>query len=881
MIVGIDIGTCYSTICVLNKEGKAEAVKTSTGLGLYGNDYSLPSAVFFENEKFLVGQAAYNSRMKAPENFMSEFKRDFGQTIPYHLGNQTFLPEDLYKELFVHMKICAETYTGENIEHAYVTHPSRFTEDQKKRLKQSANRAGIMNVILVEEPVAAAFHYVVENNLEEDKTLLVYDFGGGTFDVALVSFRHGEFELLSAPSGLERCGGIDVDKLIYDNILQTIPYELKEAVKVNPKLLQNFKSQVNEHSIKAKHHLSAAEEFKNEFQVIYDFVDYVLNRTDLNQLISPIVSETLHCVRTLIDRAGINSNKIDAVLLVGGSSRIPLVKDTLADLLQKPVMENVDPDLAIAMGATIWGKKLSCGYKAIKDDTSGKWGFCDSNGESVLSFIYEDAKDFTENRAAVKMNGRWGTINQTGRIITPFDYDEISSYNQGLAKARKANKYGFLNHEGKEFTAFKYTELGEFTNNLCTAKIGNMYGYVSLDGRESIPVIYNNVDQFIDGKAKVKRNNKVGYINTEGKEFIPCVFDEINDFVEGVALVKVDNRFGFISEKGKATTKIIYHTAVLVVHQMVVVSVDKKYGIIDLNDNIIIAIKYDFIYLDSILFDNNRIIVSNEEKFGVIDFNDNEIIPIRYMNISFDADNKELLVHGYNKCCTCTINGKGLLPLKILRDYNKNITQLSLIRGNTTIRDFYIGKFTITQREWKEIMGTEPYINDSYIGDNNPIIKVSWFDAVRFCNRLSEKEGLKPSYVVNGKDVNLVEDSEGYRLPTESEWTYAASGGELSKRYAGTNYKEDLKMYAWFGLQKIHPVGEKLANEFGLYDMSGNVSEWCWDNYDSFSNEKVCHGGNWLLTASNCEIQHREGMAPDKSDSYTGFRVVIVPLESS
>jgi len=87
MIAGIDIGTSYSRICILKKDGKAEAVKTSTGLGMYGNDYSLPSAVFIDKDKVLVGQAAYNSRMKAPENFKSEFKRDFGQEVLYHLGN--------------------------------------------------------------------------------------------------------------------------------------------------------------------------------------------------------------------------------------------------------------------------------------------------------------------------------------------------------------------------------------------------------------------------------------------------------------------------------------------------------------------------------------------------------------------------------------------------------------------------------------------------------------------------------------------------------------------------------------------------------------------------------------------------------------------------
>jgi hypothetical protein len=562
MIVGIDIGTCYSTICILNNDGKAEPVKIATGLAMFGNDFSLPSAVFVDNENVLVGQAAYNSRMKAPENFKSEFKRDFGQEVPYHIGNLQVMPEDLYKELFVHMKACAEVYAGSSIQFAYITHPATFSEKQKNLLKLSANRAGLLNIALIEEPVAAAYHYAFENNLDDNKTLLVYDFGGGTFDVALIKYLHGEFSLMVYPSGIERCGGIDVDMLIYNHILESVPAELYDSIKANPKMLQNFKALLTEQSIKAKHHLSSAEVFHTEFPLGFDFISYELNRLHFNKMIFPLVADTLNCVQHLIACAGIRVSDIDVVLIVGGTSRIPLVREELEKLIKKPVKENVNPELAIALGAVAMGKPngLSCAFTTFKD-TNDRFGFQDSSKNQVLPAIYVDAQNFSENRAAVKMNGKWGIIDQTGRIITPFEYDELFPFNEGMAKGCIGDKWGFLNRSGVVAIPFMYTFLGEFVDGLCPANQGDLCGYLATDGTKRIPLIYTKVANFSNGHARVTRGSKVGYIDTSGNEFIPCCFDEIGEFKDGRALVKIDNRYGFIDEKGKAKTRFIYSSA--------------------------------------------------------------------------------------------------------------------------------------------------------------------------------------------------------------------------------------------------------------------------------------------------------------------------------
>jgi len=755
MIVGIDIGTSFSSICILNKEGKAEPVKVSTGLGMYGSDYSLPSAVFINNGQVQVGQAAFNSRMKAPENFKHEFKRDFGQEVPYQLGGRQWLPEDLYKELFIHLKYCAETYASDAIDMAYITHPTRFTDLQKKLLQQAAQKAGLLKTTFLAEPVAAAFHYVRENNLADNKTLLVYDFGGGTFDVALVRYLHGEFELISQPAGLDRCGGIDVDRVVFSHIMKAVPSELHQSVKENPKMLQNFKAVINEQSIKTKHHLSSSEVFHGEFPVGFDFVEFSLDHSSLNDMISHLVDETIHCVHTLLKSASFEADKIDEILLVGGSSRIPLVKTSLEKAFKRPIKENVNSELAIALGAAGYGKNnLSCGFLAAKE-RSGSYGFNDLTGKNVLPFIYEEAQNFSENRAAVKMNDKWGVIDQTGRIITPFIYDELYPFIQGLSRGRKGINWGLLNRTGSELTEFKYQMLGEFSEGLCPVKLRGLCGYLSLQGKEQIPLVYNHIEPFINGKAlvkreakfgyinidgqelipcqyeeigkfingraRIKRNNKTGFINAEGSEIIPCFFDDIGDFIDGLALVKVDNRYGFIRENGKAATRFIYHSASL--------------------------------------FLAGRSNVTIENSKGVIDKEDNIIVPIQYSNISYDRPNLQFIAQQNKQTGTYSITGQILKPISKVAP-KSGLIELAFVEGGkfkmgsnengnekpiheVIVADYYIGKYPVTQEQWQDIMGKNP---SHFKSIDHPVENISWLDAVDFCNRLSIKEGFDPVY---------------------------------------------------------------------------------------------------------------------------------------
>ena len=210
-------------------------------------------------------------------------------------------------------------------------------------------------------------------------------------------------------------------------------------------------------------------------------------------------------------------------------------------------------------------------------------------------------------------------------------------------------------------------------------------------------------------------------------------------------------------------------------------------------------------------------------------------------------------------------------------------------------KPFYISKYEITQQQYKAVMGNNP---SEFKGDDLPVEQVSWYDALNFCNRLSQSEGLTPCYTMNGTKVTCDFEANGYRLPTEAEWEYAAKAGTKTDFYSGkltysgnSPIDPNLDKIAWYSANSsnaTHPVGQKAPNAFGLYDMSGNVWEWCWDRYAEYPSKetkdyqgpeigtyRVYRGGGWRNLAWYCRSTNRDRNYLDDKNNSLGFRVVL------
>jgi|GEM_PF-464543 len=208
---------------------------------------------------------------------------------------------------------------------------------------------------------------------------------------------------------------------------------------------------------------------------------------------------------------------------------------------------------------------------------------------------------------------------------------------------------------------------------------------------------------------------------------------------------------------------------------------------------------------------------------------------------------------------------------------------------NVTVSDYYIGKYEVTQKEYEAVMGINPSDRNHGTGDNYPVNKVSWLKAIEYCNKLSELHGLTPCYSGRGRSLVCDFDANGYRLPTEAEWFFAARGGKFGSNtnYSGASMADAVSWYDNNSNNSVHPVGMKRANDLGIYDMSGNVSEWCWDFYGPYTSNfqtdptgpetgsaRVIRGGGWYNISTDGRISRRNKDSIAGKSFSLGFRVV-------
>jgi len=351
--LGIDFGTCFSSAAFM-RDGVLHRVKDPVR-----HSYSWPSSVYLEDSgRLLVGFAAEMKRKLKPSRYKREFKRDFGETAPYILGDRSFFPEELTTELLVHLRVEAEAMNGgERILSAAVTLPVTFGDRKAELLRGAAKAAGFEHVFLVREPVAAATYFFEVGHsprmLNEGEFMLVYDLGGGTFDAALVTRAEDGFSIVGEPIGVAHCGGADFDRLILHDILEKCGENARTTVAQQGEMALRTQAFLLENAVNVKHQLSAASKGEDLVQVpqLGLALEYELDEAKFNQMIAPLLDETIRVCNDLVGRNNIVWDQIAFILLVGGSCRLPTVANTMLNAFQRPVIRVDEPELAVCLGA--------------------------------------------------------------------------------------------------------------------------------------------------------------------------------------------------------------------------------------------------------------------------------------------------------------------------------------------------------------------------------------------------------------------------------------------------------------------------------------------------------------------------------------------------
>ncbi len=356
-IIGIDLGTTNSVVAVM--EGSEAKVITNPE----GNR-TTPSVVAFKNGERIIGDAA-KRQVVTNKNTATSVKRIMGSNDKIELEGKKYTPQEISAMVLQYMKSYAEDYLGEKVTKAVITVPAYFNDAQRQATKDAGKIAGLEVERIINEPTAAALAFGIDKTDQEQK-VLVYDLGGGTFDVSILDLADGTFEVL-ATSGNNKLGGDDFD----DEVVNWIVAEFKKDQGIDLSQDQMASQRLKEAAEKAKKELSST----MQTQISLPFIsagasgplhfDATLTRAKFEAMTKHLVEKTVGPVRQALKDSGLTKNDIHQVLLVGGSTRIPLVQETIKNELGKEPNHSVNPDEVVAMGAAIQGGVISGDVKDV------------------------------------------------------------------------------------------------------------------------------------------------------------------------------------------------------------------------------------------------------------------------------------------------------------------------------------------------------------------------------------------------------------------------------------------------------------------------------------------------------------------------------------
>ncbi len=399
-VLGIDLGTTNSCTAIIEL-GEPKVIVNSEGKRL------TPSVVgFSKKNELLVGELAKRQIVSNPENSVQSIKRYMGKPdyrVP--LNNENYTPHGISAMILQKLKVDAEKYLGDAVGKAVITVPAYFNDSQRFATKKAGEMAGLNVLRVINEPTAAALAYGLRDGVQDQK-ILVYDLGGGTFDVSILKIKHGVFEVL-ATCGDTELGGDDFDRKIVDHLLS----EFKEAEGADLSENVGAMQRIKEAAEMCKIDLSTLMSANVDLPYISENkrLDMEISREQFEEMTGDLVNKTISIMEKSLKDAGLSPQDIDEVILVGGSTRIPAVAKRVEDLMGKTPLQSINPDEVVAMGAAVQAgilgneylkssgnQQVDCGNLVLLDVTSLTLGF-ETVGDTTAFIIPRNTTIPTRN----------------------------------------------------------------------------------------------------------------------------------------------------------------------------------------------------------------------------------------------------------------------------------------------------------------------------------------------------------------------------------------------------------------------------------------------------------------------------------------------------
>ncbi len=358
-IIGIDLGTTNSCVAVM-EGGEPVVIPNAEG------NRTTPSVVAFsKNGERLVGQIAKRQAVTNPDNTVISIKRDMGTNTKVNIDGDEFSPQEISAMILQKLKADAENYLGQPVTQAVITVPAYFSDSQRQATKDAGKIAGLEVLRIINEPTAAALAFGMDKE-DQDQKIMIYDLGGGTFDVSILDIGDGVFEVL-ATNGNTKLGGDDFDERIMNYLVE----EFKKSNGIDLKTDKMAMQRLKEAAEKAKIELSGMQQTQINLPFITadangpKHLDITLTRAKFEELISDLIEATKVPVQNALKDAGITAEQIHKVLLVGGSTRVPAVQEAVKKITGKEPDKGINPDECVAIGAAIQGGVLSGDVKDL------------------------------------------------------------------------------------------------------------------------------------------------------------------------------------------------------------------------------------------------------------------------------------------------------------------------------------------------------------------------------------------------------------------------------------------------------------------------------------------------------------------------------------